>query len=112
MAVGPRCVFVRRRRPDYGTGFGVYRLQRRGWNSSIGLPDGSSRNELGAARSAHDLIGAEPHAGRSQPLDLRREIRDLEMDAVPAARHLTPAVGERALSGAAFSAQQEPHTVA
>src|SRR5262245_33743743 len=69
-------------------------------------------DDLGTARPGDDLIRAEWHAGSSQPLDLRLEITDLEMNAVPAARYLTPAVGERALPGATVSAQQEPHAVA
>ena len=58
-------------------------------------------DDLGAARPGDDFVRTERHAGTSQPLDLGLEITDLEMDAVPAARDLTPAVGERALPGAA-----------
>ena len=42
-------------------------------------------------------MGAELHPGSSQPLDLRLEIGDLEVDAVPAARYLTPSIGKRPL---------------
>src|SRR5690606_26099263 len=68
--------------------------------------------DLGAARAGDDLGGAEAHAGGTEPFDLRLEVGDLDVEAIPAARLLLAAVGERALAGAAVSAQQEPHAVA
>src|SRR5215467_11443683 len=54
---------------------------------------------------------AEWHLGRPQPHHLSLEISHLEMNAVPAARHLTPTIGERAFARAALATQQQPHAV-
>src|SRR5262249_11718800 len=55
-------------------------------------------DDLRGSRSRHDLARAERHARSPQPSDLRLQILHLEVDAVPAARCLMPAIGERALS--------------
>src|ERR687884_958572 len=61
-------------------------------------------DDLRATRSGQDVVRAERHPGGSQPLDLCFEIADLEVNAIPAARHLTTPVGEGPLAGAALSA--------
>jgi hypothetical protein len=67
---------------------------------------------LRAAGPAHDLIRTKCHSSRSQPRDLSVEITHLDMNAIPAARDLLPAISKRTFAGASRTAQQKPHTAA
>src|SRR5256884_6028736 len=63
--------------------------------------------DLRAAGARHGIV-PKPHAGGAEPCDLRGEISDDEMDAIPAARSRPPAVGHEAPGGTGGPAQQQP----
>src|SRR4051794_37866664 len=71
---------------------------------------GVFEQDLLAARPADDVV-AERHAGRAQPLDLRGDVVDDEVDAVPTARLRRLAIRHRP-SGGALRATEEQAQVA
>lgn len=53
---------------------------------------------LRTTRAGYDFIRTKGYSSSSQPLDLGLEISHLEMNAIPATRHLTPTIGERSFA--------------
>src|SRR5262245_14426505 len=62
---------------------------------------------LGAAGPGHHIV-AELDTGAAQPVDLRRQVLDDQMDAVPAARARSLPIAHRSSGRARWAAEQQP----
>src|SRR5215211_453781 len=97
--------FARARRPGYR------RLRARRLEQLDRIASGILEQDLLAARPTDDVV-AKRQAGGTQPLDLRRDVFDDEVDAVPAPRLRGAAVGHRPPGRAHRAAEQQPQVAA
>src|SRR6266536_260323 len=75
-----------------------------------GVAGGVLQQDLRAARPGDDVV-AELQAGGTEPVDLRGQVTDLQVEAVPAAGDGSGAVGHGPPARAGRAAEQQPHAV-